>query len=458
MANKKTDILFRLGNESRNNEDWLDYLQHGFDESDVSDLLIMVADESLHRADIDSNRAWVPMHAWRALGQIGSAAAVEPLLALFDEIVDDDWALSEFPIVMSMIGESSIEPLTRYLREPGHDEFSLVMAADALKTIAENYPDSKERIIRILTTYLDAPNPSMLTLNGLIVVFLLDLNAKNSIKTLRRLYQENQVDITCAGDLEDVEITLGFRNKRETPRPDYEKLSEPEEPHERPIRRPDSDDVFELLSYYLDRFGTDASALDVSELDGFFTALNCSPTLIPPSQWLDAIWGGKHLCPEWPTKKMFEEFTRLAFVHYHHVQESFEKDKFEAIYLERDEEEVTHLIVDEWCAGFLRGIDLWLPLPEEDAAKLESCVQIIEPFATEEGWTKTDTMSLEELRSAQAKIEPAVCALFQHFSTQRRLARTPLKRETPKISRNDPCPCGSHKKYKKCCLNRASVP
>jgi len=27
----------------------------------------------------------------------------------------------------------------------------------------------------------------------------------------------------------------------------------------------------------------------------------------------------------------------------------------------------------------------------------------------------------------------------------------PFKRETPKIGRNDPCPCGSGKKYKKCC-------
>jgi preprotein translocase subunit SecA len=25
------------------------------------------------------------------------------------------------------------------------------------------------------------------------------------------------------------------------------------------------------------------------------------------------------------------------------------------------------------------------------------------------------------------------------------------KRETPKVGRNDPCPCGSGKKYKKCC-------
>ncbi len=27
----------------------------------------------------------------------------------------------------------------------------------------------------------------------------------------------------------------------------------------------------------------------------------------------------------------------------------------------------------------------------------------------------------------------------------------PIVRETPKIGRNDPCPCGSGKKYKKCC-------
>ncbi len=28
---------------------------------------------------------------------------------------------------------------------------------------------------------------------------------------------------------------------------------------------------------------------------------------------------------------------------------------------------------------------------------------------------------------------------------------TPYRRESPKIGRNDPCPCGSGKKYKKCC-------
>jgi preprotein translocase subunit SecA len=29
--------------------------------------------------------------------------------------------------------------------------------------------------------------------------------------------------------------------------------------------------------------------------------------------------------------------------------------------------------------------------------------------------------------------------------------QTPYRRETPKVGRNEPCPCGSGKKYKKCC-------
>ena len=29
---------------------------------------------------------------------------------------------------------------------------------------------------------------------------------------------------------------------------------------------------------------------------------------------------------------------------------------------------------------------------------------------------------------------------------------TPFRRDAPKVGRNDPCPCGSGKKHKKCCL------
>jgi preprotein translocase subunit SecA len=32
-----------------------------------------------------------------------------------------------------------------------------------------------------------------------------------------------------------------------------------------------------------------------------------------------------------------------------------------------------------------------------------------------------------------------------------KLELTPVRREMPKVGRNEPCPCGSGKKYKNCC-------
>ena len=37
------------------------------------------------------------------------------------------------------------------------------------------------------------------------------------------------------------------------------------------------------------------------------------------------------------------------------------------------------------------------------------------------------------------------------FADGELVGETPIVRESPKINRNDPCPCGSGKKYKKCC-------
>jgi len=39
------------------------------------------------------------------------------------------------------------------------------------------------------------------------------------------------------------------------------------------------------------------------------------------------------------------------------------------------------------------------------------------------------------------------------FDDEQYVRPTTIVRDSPKIGRNDPCPCGSGKKYKKCCLN-----
>ena len=46
--------------------------------------------------------------------------------------------------------------------------------------------------------------------------------------------------------------------------------------------------------------------------------------------------------------------------------------------------------------------------------------------------------------------DPAIIAIRQFWHAQDLLPAAPL-RTGPKIGRNDPCPCGSGRKYKRCC-------
>jgi len=40
--------------------------------------------------------------------------------------------------------------------------------------------------------------------------------------------------------------------------------------------------------------------------------------------------------------------------------------------------------------------------------------------------------------------------VMSHGETQQEAAQTTIKREGEKVGRNDPCPCGSGKKFKRC--------
>ena len=53
----------------------------------------------------------------------------------------------------------------------------------------------------------------------------------------------------------------------------------------------------------------------------------------------------------------------------------------------------------------------------------------------------------------QAAIDNDQLKKLQVLAQRYKDAHTQKVREYPKIGRNDPCPCGSAKKYKNCCMN-----
>jgi len=66
-------------------------------------------------------------------------------------------------------------------------------------------------------------------------------------------------------------------------------------------------------------------------------------------------------------------------------------------------------------------------------------------YGTEEGVEKVHHEKAEFLRVNGAWL----------YNREARLGPAPIKSAGPKVGRNDPCPCGSGKKYKHCCLGKA---
>jgi uncharacterized protein len=112
-----------------------------------------------------------------------------------------------------------------------------------------------------------------------------------------------------------------------------------------------------------------------------------------------------------------------------------------------------------WCLGYLHGAALvgdWPTMPED----MEKHLGNIAMHCDDEYLQEINKQPLEIQQSKVDLIEPAVRVLHAHWLAYRMSSMDddeaqsiePIRSEA-KIGRNDPCPCGSGKKFKKCCLH-----
>jgi hypothetical protein len=197
--------------------EWPNYLELGLTREHVPDLIRMATDSELNEADIDSSEVWAPIHAWRALGQLRAETAIQPLLSLFETADASDWVLEEIPEVLGMIGQPAIAPLADYMSQASRDPGDRIGAARALERIGTIHPDAREEAVSALTRELERFRTNGPDLNGFLVSGLIDLKAVESISTIRDAFAHNRVDLSIAGDIEDVEIEMGLRTTRTSP-------------------------------------------------------------------------------------------------------------------------------------------------------------------------------------------------------------------------------------------------
>ena len=226
----------------------------------------------------------------------------------------------------------------------------------------------------------------------------------------------------------------------------------------------DDEELDELDRFLLDRGyaepeeafdgAANEGVLDISELDGFLTAIVSGPVSVMPSQWLPALWGDVQ--PQWESEKGFERIIGLLMRHMNGIVNSLmdPEFEFEPLFLEREVDGKLYAIVDEWCVGYLRGIELAQAQWSEGEDELADYLAPILIFADEREWETLKALSLDEVAALQEKIPAAVRAIHAYWLERREAYRDrPTVRAEPRVGRNDPCPCGSGKKYKKCCLH-----
>jgi uncharacterized protein len=232
-------------------------------------------------------------------------------------------------------------------------------------------------------------------------------------------------------------------------------------PHE-PFAPPTDDELDYLDSILLNRIDeesvteeSDEGILCASELDGFLTAIVSGPTTVVPSRWLPAVWGDFE--PTWDSVDEFESFMKIVMrlMNFNAMVLMEAPESFEPLFLERESKEATALVVDEWCEGYLRAVAL---TSEEWAAGGNEMEELLRPllaFCEASDWAAHDLSEPGATAMIQQQITPSVRAIHAYWLARRgeAIRQETFRRTEPRVGRNDLCPCGSGKKYKKCCLN-----
>lgn len=228
---------------------------------------------------------------------------------------------------------------------------------------------------------------------------------------------------------------------------------------------PLSNDEMDELDHFLMSDATSDEAMMLDCLDGFLTAIVSGPVMLIPSEWLPHVWGPtEDDAPTFDTLEQAERITGLIMRQLNGIIWSMQHDPdafepvFDTVVYPDDPHE--YINGEMWAHGYMTGIELqrknWKAFFDEP-----SSAEVLRPIyllgadeVTPEEEALTETPAHREKLSVQ--IPGSVAWIYRFWQPYRRAVAertiaTSYQREHPKVGRNDTCPCGSGKKFKKCC-------
>ena len=225
------------------------------------------------------------------------------------------------------------------------------------------------------------------------------------------------------------------------------------------------EEIEELDQFLLDAKGIEES-MDVSALDGFLTAIVSGPKTIMPSAWMRWVWDMERGedTPAFKDQAQAQRIIGFLMRHMNDIARTLQQapDQYEPLLMENPNKGAPVPILDGWCMGYMTGVQLdpegWLLVTVGKPDWLSTIIL----YGTDEGWEvlKKKNLSLDEHRELAAGLENTARNVHALYLEQRRkeiaggqlpnvVRREPFH-NPDKFGRNEPCPCGSGKKYKLC--------
>lgn len=223
---------------------------------------------------------------------------------------------------------------------------------------------------------------------------------------------------------------------------------------------PLSDTELEELDQFL-LYGVDNDeAMTLDTLDGYLHAIAIGPQTVMPKQWLPKVWGeDSAMMPPMDSIEQLNHIMGLVMRHYNSIISGFEQrpplvmpywNTYQYAIGEFEDAEM-------WAHGFTEGVALhraaWKPL--FDSPQGQQWYRPIGLLGEESFSVDQDelTKTPEQREQLAQQIEDSLVNIHAFWLPLREAIyeRETSQRMRTKVGRNEPCPCGSGKKFKKCC-------
>ncbi len=190
-------------------------------------------------------------------------------------------------------------------------------------------------------------------------------------------------------------------------------------------------------------------AMVLPEAEGFLTAIASAPTLLAmPKLWQPMVVGE----PEFDTVEEAGDMLSLVPRLHQGIRTDLSEGKDVTADYQGDSDALS-----TWCGGYLRGTQLdsqWRD--DEQGVMFLMPIGALSGHFDLRGQKDDNGKAIEDpepqLQQFRQLLPTLVLELYQYFSDRR--AELPVDGESGsvgKVGRNDPCPCGSGEKFKKCC-------